>query len=209
MISPPTAHSPQIQRLIQQLRTPTRVQAWLRTLDYNHEQTMYTLPSVVQRGRAHCLEGALCAAELLEHHGYPPLILDLESADLLDHTLFIFQQGKKWGSVGMSRDIGLHGRQPMFQNIESLARSYAIPYIDQRAEIQAFGVLDLRELSRDQWRTTKQNVWYVENALRAIPHRDIRLPSETVRRWRERHRRFKEKNPARQPGYYPEQKSWM
>lgn len=190
------------------LNSPATVQSWLRTLEYNSDNTMYSLHGVLRRGRAHCLEGALCAAALLEHHGYPPLILDLESADLLDHTLFVFQQGKKWGSVGVSRDIGLHGRKPVFQDIESLARSYAIPYIDHRADLESYGVLDLRNVS-PHWRSTKNNVWYIEEALRDIHHHNIRLPSPTVRAWRERYRRFKEKHPTKQPDYYPNQHTWQ
>lgn len=193
---------------ISRLSSPAHVQAWLKSLPYNTEETIYSLHGVLRRGCAHCLEGALCAAALLEPHGYPPLILDLESADLLDHTLFLFQQNKKWGSVGVSRDIGLHGRRPVFKDIESLARSYSIPYIDQHTELEAYGILDLRTIS-SRWRTTKNNVWYVEDALRDIPHHDIRLPSKAVRLWREKHRRFKEKFPLKQPGYYPGQRLWL
>ena len=40
---------------------------------------------------AHCLEGALTAATILEQHGYPPLLLDLESQDKLDHVLFLLR----------------------------------------------------------------------------------------------------------------------
>ena len=40
---------------------------------------------------AHCMEAALAAAVILECHGYPPLVMSLESADQLNHVLFIYR----------------------------------------------------------------------------------------------------------------------
>lgn len=214
MPPPLSIYSPIIQTLIRHLNTPEKVQRWLASLKYNTEETMYGLPMVARRGRAHCLEGALSAAAILEHHGLPPLILDLESEDLLDHTLFIFQEtrprGRRgWGAIGKSRDIGLDGRKPVFQSVEELARSYVVPYIDAKAHIKAFGVLDLRTLKNSSWRTSKQNVWYVEEALRSIRHQKLLTPKATVMRWRKRFIEFKQRYPSRQPDYFPGQSTWM
>jgi hypothetical protein len=170
---------------------------------------MYGLPMVVRRGRAHCLEGALSAAAILEQHGYSPLILDLESEDLLDHTLFLYTHNGRYGAVGKSRDIGLDGRKPVFQSVEELARSYVVPYIDAKAHIKAFGVLDLRTLKNTSWRTSKRNVWYVEEALRPIRHQKLQTPKATVMRWRKRFIEFKQRYPSRQPDYFPGQSTWM
>lgn len=217
---PLTVHPKNLQALIRRLRTPAQVQCWLHTLQYNTAETMYTLDSVVRRGRAHCLEGAMAAAALLEPHspaqhrsgatsaGYPPLILDLESADLLDHTLFIFQRQGKWGAVGKSRDIGLDGRKPVFRSIEALARSYLVPYVDAKTAIIAYAVLDLRTLKSTRWRTSNRNVWYVEEALRRFPHRRFRLPRERERYWQQRYIAFKRCHPNRQPNYFPERQTW-
>jgi hypothetical protein len=82
---------------------------------YNRERAAPTLRSfrgVVRTGEAHCLEAALFAAVILEQHGYPPLLLSLESQDRLDHVLFVFRERGRWGSVARSRDVGLHGRRP-------------------------------------------------------------------------------------------------
>lgn len=164
---------------------------------------------VARRGRAHCLEGALSAAATLEQHGYAPFILDLESTDLLDHTLFIFQSKGKWGAIGKSRDIGLDGRKPVFKTVEDLARSYVIPYIDAKAHIKAYGVLDLRTLENASWRTSDRNVWYVEEKLRHIKHTKIVTPAKEVQRWRKRFIDFKKLHPKAQPDYLSNQPSWM
>src|SRR5918996_5810754 len=91
--------------LIQRLNSPAKVQRWLTGMPYNWERrggTMRSFREVVKRNEAHCLEAAVAAAVILEQHGYPPLLFDLESHDLLDHVLFVFKQAGGWGSVARS-----------------------------------------------------------------------------------------------------------
>ena len=38
-------------------------------------------------------------APVLEQHGFPPLLMGLESVDMLDHVIFIYRQRGRWGSV--------------------------------------------------------------------------------------------------------------
>src|SRR3989304_8509941 len=88
--------------LIRRLRRPRQVHAFLRRLPYNWEKTgdtLRTFRGVVRHWQAHCLEAALAAATILEQHGYPPLLLDLESKDNLDHGPFLFRHPGRWGSV--------------------------------------------------------------------------------------------------------------
>lgn len=188
---------------------PEKVQTWLSSLAYNTTETMRTLPGVLRYKKAHCLEGALSAAVLLESQDYPPLILDLESADLLDHTLFLYKKNRKYGAIGKSRDVGLDGRKPVFKTIKALVQSYAVPYIDHHAEITGYGVLDLRTLKNTSWRTSKGNVWYVEEELRNIPHKKFTLPKKTIRYWRNKYRVYKKNFPNQQPQYFPDQKNWL
>src|SRR6185369_10750157 len=120
-------------QLIDRLNTPAKVQRWLTSLPYNWERnggTMRSFREVVKRNEAHCLEACISAAVILEQHGYPPLLLDIESWDLLDHVIFVFQERGRWGSVARSRDIGLHGRKPLFRSLRDLTWSYFDPYVD-------------------------------------------------------------------------------
>jgi hypothetical protein len=147
----------------------------------------------VVRGRAaHCLEGALAAATILEQHGYPPLLLDLESHDTLDHVVFAYRRRGRWGAVGMSRDIGLWGRRPVYRSVEALARSYYAPFVDLTGRLTAFATLDLRTLGAYDWRLASHNVWKVERTLLSIPHRPFRTSDRQYIRMRERYRRFVE-----------------
>src|SRR5687767_13011320 len=92
-------------KLIQRLNTPAKVQRFFRTMPYNWEtngSTVRSFREVVKRNEVHCLEAAVSAAVILEQHGYPPLLLDLASQDLLDHVIYVFKEGGCWGSVARS-----------------------------------------------------------------------------------------------------------
>src|SRR5438034_10927555 len=131
---PRSAFTSQERRILERATTPERVQRWLESLPYNHEErgeTLRTFRGVVRTGNGHCLEAALSAATILEQHGYPPTVLDLESKDDIDHVVFLFREGGKFGSVARSRDPGLHGRKPAFRSVRGLVFSYVDPYVDR------------------------------------------------------------------------------
>ena len=105
--------------LIARLNTPSKVQRWLNALPYNTEKgggTQRGFRSVARLKTAHCMEAAMFAAVVLEQHGYPPLVMSLESQDWLDHVIFVYKHASGWGSVARSRDPGLHGRKPRFRS---------------------------------------------------------------------------------------------
>src|SRR4026208_2532944 len=92
-------------RIIQSLVEPAQVQRYFTNMPYNWEREGGTLRSfreVVKQNEAHCLEAAVGAAVILEQHGSPPLLLDIESWDLLDHVIFVFQDRGLWGSIARS-----------------------------------------------------------------------------------------------------------
>lgn len=202
-------HPPTIRRLIHRLRTAQQVQRWLLQFRYNSNDTMHTIHGVTKRRRAHCLEAALTAAAILEHHGHPPLILDLDSADDLAHTVFLFRHQGRFGTVGLSRDVGLNGRKAVYKTVRSLVASYAAPYIDGKARIISYGVLDLRTLKNDRWRRSTRHVWYVEKALTNMPHRKFKSSPQFIRIWRRRYFRFRRKHPDKQPTYFRNKNNWM
>jgi hypothetical protein len=161
-----------------------------------------TFRGVVERNTAHCLESALTAAVILEQHGYPPLVMSLESVDKLDHVIFIYRHKGRWGSVARSRDPGLHGRRPVFRTQRALALSYVEPYVDRTGAIQAYGAVDLRVLGRYDWRLASGNVFKVERLLYAIPHRPIRTSVVRVERLRRKYIAYLEAHSGRKPLYY-------
>jgi hypothetical protein len=173
--------------LVDRLRTPLEVQAWLNALPYNWERkgpTARTFRGVVARGTAHCFEAALSAACILEQHGFPPLLLDIES---------------------------VHGRKPVFRTLDALVRSYVAPFIDPTGRVKGYGVLDLRALPTGAWRLAAGNVPHVEQALRDLRHKRFPTPQADYRKWKARFDQWWEaegRPDHRWPDFYPGKRHW-
>lgn len=197
--------------MVDRLRTPNAVQAWLNELPYNAEkggETLRGFRGVVRTGTAHCLEAALSAAAILEQHRYPPLVLSFESEDLLDHVIFVYRTASGWGSVARSRDPGLHGRKPVFATPRALALSYSESYVDYTGRIKAYAVVDLNVLGAYDWRLSTQNVWKVEQVLLDWPHRRIVTSDDRIDAMRRRYIAFREKHGCKPWRYYKGRERW-
>jgi len=208
----PPLFTPRERRLIARLRTPDAVQRFLNSLPYNTEPPpgralLRSFRGVVRHRTAHCLEAAITAAVILEQHGYPPMVMSLESIDELDHVVFVYQLRGRWGSVARSRDPGLHGRRPVFRTLRHLALSYFDPFIDATGCIKAYGTVDLRVLGNYDWRLSSRNVWKVERLLFQIPHRPIASAPARVRKLRDAYFEFKRAHPDRRPIFY-DRRAW-
>jgi len=199
-------------KLVQQLNTPAKVQRYFSSMPYNWERdgaTMRSFREFVKRNEVHCLEAAIGAAVILEQHGYPPLLLDLESHDLLDHVLFVFKDGGGWGSIGRSRDIGLHGRKPVFRSLRDLAWSYFDPYVDFSGRLKGYGLTSLYDLGNYDWRFSPRKMSKIEDHLRSIPHKPIRSSDARYQKLLARYHAYKKRNPDRSPSYYDSRPQWM
>ena len=211
MISPPRFTRAE-RALVARLNTPAKVQRWLNALPYNTEKggpTQRSFRPVARLETAHCMEAALFAAVVLEQHGYPPLVMSLESQDWLDHVIFIYQHNGRWGSVARSRDPGLHGRKAAFRSPRALARSYIDPYVDYTGRVKGFGVANLADaMGNYDWRLTTNNVWKVEQMLIDLPHKRI---NSSIRRYRtllRKYRAYRKAHNDRKPLYYRGREKW-
>lgn len=199
-------------KLIQRLTTPLRVQRYFSSLPYNWEKnggTVRSFREIVKRGEAHCLEAAVGAAVILEQHGYPPLLLDLESQDLLDHVIFVFKENGGWGSVARSRDRGLHGRKPVYRSLRALALSYFDPFVDFTGRLKGYGVTNLYELGNYDWRFSPRKMAKIEHHLRAMPHKPIHSSDTRYEKLLARYHQYKQRYPDRSPTYYDNRSTWM
>ena len=199
-------------KLVRRLKTPQQVQGFLNELPYNneppHRATLRSFRSVLDHWNSHCMEAALAAAVILECHGYPPLVMSLESVDQLDHVLFVYRWRQYWGSVARSRDPGLHGRKPVFRSARNLALSYVDLYVDMTGRITGYAVVDLRVLGRYDWRLSKRNVWKAERLLQDTPHHKIHSSDRRIDHLRRRFKHFKKRHPDQKPMYYKDQEKW-
>lgn len=199
-------------KLIQRLSTPAKVQRFFSTLAYNWELnggTMRSFREVVKVNEAHCLEAAVSAAVILEQHGYPPLLLDLESQDMLDHVIFVFRENGRWGSVARSRDRGLHGRKPVFRSLRDLAWSYFDPFVDFTGRLKGYGLTSLYDLGDYDWRFSPRRMLKIEDHLRAIPHKPLRSSDKRYVRLLERYKKYRQRYPANSPAYYDSRPVWL
>ena len=163
---------------------------------------------MVHHWTAHCMEAALAAAVILEQHGYPPLVLSIESIDYLDHVMLVYRRGGRWGSVARSRDPGLHGRKAVFRTPRDLVLSYVEPYVDSTGRILGYAVVDLRRLGAYDWRLATRNVWKAERLLQECPHYPIRTSDRRIDRLRRRFQAFQAHYPDRKPMYFSGQERW-
>ena len=199
-------------KLIQQLNTPLKVQRYFSSLPYNWEKdggTVRSFREVLKRREAHCLEAAVGAAVILEQHGYPPLLLSLESQDLLDHVVYVFKQDGRWGSIARSRDAGLHGRKAVYRSLRELALSYFDPFVDFTGRLKGYGVTNLYDLGKYDWRFSPRRMTRIENHLRAIPHKPIHSSDRRYEKLLARFRQYKKRYPDRSPSYYDSRSTWM
>ena len=151
----------------------------------------------------------MVAAVILEQHGYPPLLVSIESQDKLDHVLFLFEENGKYGAVARSRDIGLHGRKPVFRTVRDLVMSYFEPYVDKSGRITGYAATSLYELGNYDWRFSPRNVWRVERLLQEIPHRQIRSSEARYQKALRRYLKFHEEHPDRSPDYFANKNLWL
>ena len=207
-----SAFTPRERAIIEAHRTPYQVQRLLYATPYNAEkgrETLRTFRGVVRSRRAHCLEAALSAATILEQHGHPPLLLDLESVDGLDHVVFLHRRDGRWGTVARSRDPGLHGRRPVFRRLRDLVDSYANPFVDLTGRLVGYAVCSLEDLGRYDWRLSTRNVWKVQRHLGEIPHAKFRMSDRRYRFWHERYVAYRKRFPDRKPLYYTDRRTWV
>lgn len=199
-------------KLVQRLDSPLKVQRYFNALPYNWERkggTMRSFREMLRHRQAHCLEAAVSAAVILEQHGYPPLLLDLESQDLLDHVVFAFKQDGRWGAVARSRDTGLHGRKAVFRSERDLALSYFDPFVDFSGRLKGYALTSLYDLGKYDWRFSPRKMTKIEDHLRAIPHKPIYSSDKRYEKLLARYHKYKKRYPDRSPGYYDNRNTWM
>jgi len=151
----------------------------------------------------------MTAATILEHHGYPPLLLSLESVDLLDHILFLFLNDGKWGAIARSRDAGLEGRKPVFRSVRELVLTYVDPYVDLTGRLVGYGVGNLYDLGSYDWRFSRQNVWKVEQYLITMPHKLYWMSDRRYQTALQRFKAFRARHPHGPVDYYDSKPSWL
>jgi transglutaminase superfamily protein len=167
-------------KILRSLGSPARIQQFLDTeIRYNLEpsgDTCYSPQTVLRKGVAHCMEGAMLAAAALRILGHPPLLVDLEAVRDTDHVLAVYRVNGCWGAVAKSDYSGLRSREPVYRNIRELVMSYFEHYFNPEGEktLRAYSrPVNLRQFDTRGWMTSAEDVWVVPNYLCEIKHTPV------------------------------------
>jgi len=177
--------------LIKKLDTPAKVQDFLNTLAFNFEEKGETLKSplfTLRAQKAHCFEGALLGAYILQTHGHKPLILHLKTIKGdYDHVVALFKIGGLWGALSKTNHAVLRYREPVYKDIRELVMSYFHEYfLDNGVKTlrQYSEPLDLNTFEKPArnaahnatgggWEISEKDLWFIDKKLDKIKHYDI------------------------------------
>lgn len=167
-------------KIFRNLTTPAKIQRFLdEEIAYNMEpegDTCHSPRTVLRKGVAHCMEGAMLAAVALRRRGHPPLLVDLEAVRDSDHVLAVYRDQGHWGAVAKSDYSGLRSREPVYRTIRELVMSYFEHYFNPAGEktLRAYSrPVNLRQFDRHGWMTSDEDVWIVPNYLCEIKHTPV------------------------------------
>lgn len=164
-------------RLFKNLNTPRKIQEFLNKIPINFEEqgdTCYSPRQVLQKKKAHCIEGALLAAVILRFHGHQPLVVDMTANKHdFDHVIAVFKQHNHWGCISKTNHAVLRYRDPIYKTIRELVISYFHEYFDDkgRKNLRSFtNPVDLSRFDKYNWMNSNEEVWYIPEYLAEVKH---------------------------------------
>jgi hypothetical protein len=139
---------------------------------------------VIKNKKAHCAEGAIFAASVLEYHGHKPLILDLRSTEKpydYDHVVAVYKKDNFWGAISKTNHGVLRYREPVYKTIRELVMSYFHEYfLDTGVKtLREYSVpFDLSKYKKLDWRTSLEDISEILEHLDNIKHNKILLKDQ-------------------------------
>ena len=166
------------------LSTPQKIQEYLESIPFNHEEdgeTCMSVRDVIRNGKAHCLEGAFLACASLILQGRPAFIVSLKvTRDDYDHVITLYKEHGYWGAISKTNHAVLGYRDPVYKTIRELAMSYFHEYF-----LATTGEKTLRGYSRiismkrfgSSWITATYNLFTIAEAIADAPYSMV-IPQE-------------------------------
>ncbi|BBB47171.1 hypothetical protein [Pelolinea submarina] len=165
--------TPQELNLMDSLRTPAQVQAFLDETRYPGGEENRSPQEVLRQRQAHCLDGGLFAAAALRRIGFPPLIVDLQPDPGMDddHVLAVYKINNFWGAVAKSNYSGLRFREPVYRNLRELVMSYFEDFFNVNG-VKTLRYytrpINLKRFDRADWMNTSAGVDWIEVYLKSV-----------------------------------------
>ena len=165
-------------KLFKKLNSPKKIQDFLANeIKHNPARDGIECRSprrVLREGKAHCMEGALLAAAILEFHGRPPLVMDLRSTGKdLDHVVALFKQFGCWGAISKTNHGVLRYREPVYRTLRELAMSYFHEYFldsGKKTLREYSAAFNLNRINKLDWRITEKDLVEVPDILDSAKH---------------------------------------
>ncbi len=124
--------SDQHKQFLYNLNSPIKIQNYLDSIPFNHEEDGETCRSayeVITHKKAHCLEGAFLACAALSLQRRRPTIISLKVTDNdYDHVITVYKENGYFGAISKTNHAVLGWRDPVYATIRELAMSYFHEY---------------------------------------------------------------------------------
>jgi hypothetical protein len=178
--------------LFKKLSAPAKIQDYLNSISFNFEkngQTCYSPREVIKNKTAHCTEGAIFAAAVLEYHGHKPFILDLRSTIKpydYDHVIAVYKKEGCFGAISKTNHAVLRYREPVYKTIRELVMSYFHEYFldNGKKTLREYSdLLNLNKFNKLNWRTSEKNLFDIPADLDDIKHHRV-LTSNQIKNLR-------------------------
>ncbi len=168
-------------KLFKKLESPKKIQDFLNGLKFNFEkkgETCYSPRLVIKHQKAHCMEGAMFAAAVLEFHGAKPLVMDLRSIKPQDddHVVAVFKHFDCFGALSKTNHGVLRYREPIYKTLRELVMSYFHEYFLNTGEktLREYSdLVDLNFFGYLNWQTSTEHLFAIPEKLDKIKHYKI------------------------------------
>ena len=164
------------QRFLKRFTDPWSVQEYLDSISYNPEYGTRSPRWVIKKKSAHCFEGALTAAAILEYLGFPPLIVDMRAFNDDDHVIAVFREERFWGAVAKSNFTSLRYREPVYRSLRELIMSYFDFFFNVKGEktLRSYSKpFDLSLYASSYWETTDNDLDFIGDKIESIHHYSV------------------------------------
>jgi hypothetical protein len=154
------------------VRTPAQIQTFLDSIPYSAEPRYRSPLTAIRDRRAHCFDGAVLGAALLERIGHPPLVLNMFPNERDDeHVIAPFRRHGAWGAVAQSNMVGLRYREPIHRTLRELMISYFEQYFNVVSEktLRSYTrPISLAQFDRYEWMTDDRTMERIADRLEEL-----------------------------------------
>ncbi|MBK7134032.1 MAG: hypothetical protein IPH69_14775 [Bacteroidales bacterium] len=160
-------------KFLKTLNNPDKIQGFLDSIDYNPVYECRSPRFVIKKRSAHCFEGALFAAAVMQFNGNTPLIVDMKAYNDDDHVIAVYKVNNHWGAVAKSNFTSLRFREPVYRSIRELIMSYFDFFFNTAGDksLRSYSLpLNLTKYDPVNWAITEDDLEFIGDKLESMKH---------------------------------------